>query len=173
MKKKEFFSNLNLMVRSLGLSTLFIFFIFLLDFFIKSLVINSMDLFQVIYINEYFDFVRIHNTGAAFSFLSTASGWQRWFFIIIGLVAITWFYTLLIAAIKEKSKILNVAMVLILGGAVGNTFDRLYYGYVIDYLSFHINDWYYPAFNLADTCLSIGAFFFLISLGIDYFRKNY
>jgi len=126
-------------------------------------VIYSVSIFQVINVTSYFDLVRLHNEGAAFSFLSNASGWQRWFFIIVGSVAIVWFLIWLKDAIKQGNYLLAIALTMIIGGALGNTCDRIIYGYVVDYLSFYYQDWRYPAFNVADTFITLGAMFFILN----------
>lgn len=103
----------------------------------------------------FFDFVLLHNPGAAFSFLAGADGWQRWFFSAIALIA-----TFLIVYWLQRQpdkKLFCLALSLILGGALGNVIDRLLHGYVIDFLLFHWQEWYFPAFNLADIAITIGA----------------
>lgn len=103
----------------------------------------------------FFDFVLLHNPGAAFSFLAGADGWQRWFFSAIALIA-----TLLIIYWLQRqpdNKLFCSALSLILGGTLGNVIDRLAHGYVIDFLLFHWQEWYFPAFNLADIAITIGA----------------
>lgn len=102
-----------------------------------------------------FNLMLTHNQGAAFSFLHDAGGWQRWFFsglaAVVGVVLVVW-----IARVRGQ-KLLSVALALILGGAVGNLIDRVRFGHVVDFLSFHWNQHYFPAFNLADTWITIGA----------------
>jgi len=102
-----------------------------------------------------FNFTLLHNTGAAFSFLATESGWQRWFFVIlasvVSLALIKWLSSLK----KEPWVALSVA--LILGGAIGNLYDRITLGYVVDFLHFYWGNYHFPAFNIADTAISIGA----------------
>lgn len=103
----------------------------------------------------FFDFVLLYNRGAAFSFLAGADGWQRWFFTLLGVVAVP----LLIWLIRRhrEQRLFCTALALILGGAVGNVIDRVVYGHVVDFLLFHWNDWYFPAFNIADTAITVGA----------------
>ncbi len=102
-----------------------------------------------------FDFTLLYNRGAAFSFLAGQPGWQRWFFTGVGLIAAVVIVYLL--ARHRHQRLFCVALTLILGGALGNVIDRLLYGHVIDFLLFHWNDWYFPAFNLADTAITFGA----------------
>lgn len=103
-----------------------------------------------------FKLTLLHNTGAAFSFLDDASGWQRWLFTIIALgissVLVAWLYRL-----RDGEHWLALALVLILGGAVGNLVDRISLGYVVDFIVVHYREHYFPAFNLADSCVTVGA----------------
>jgi len=115
---------------------------------------------QRIAILPFFDFTLLYNPGAAFSFLAQADGWQRWFFTILGLVA-----SVLIVWMMHKNrsnKRLMLALTLILGGALGNVIDRIAYGHVVDFLLFYWKDWYYPAFNIADTCITLGAILLIL-----------
>ncbi len=106
-------------------------------------------------ITSFFNLVRVHNSGAAFSFLASASGWQRWFFTAIGVIAavvITW-----LLRSHANQRLFAFALSFILGGALGNVIDRLIHGHVIDFLQFHYGGWYFPAFNIADSAITIGA----------------
>tara|TARA_B100001250_G_scaffold414598_1_gene454336 strand:- start:12917 stop:13456 length:540 start_codon:yes stop_codon:yes gene_type:complete len=145
-----------------------LFLVILLDQFTKKIVVVNLSEFQVITITYFFDFVRLHNKGAAFSFLSNASGWQHWFFLIIGItVSIGIAYW--IAKLPSKGKgILIAGLFLVLGGAIGNIIDRLIYGHVVDFLSFHYRGWYFPAFNVADSSITVGAILILL----DSFLEN-
>ena len=104
---------------------------------------------------------KAYNYGAAFSFLSDASGWQRWFFIILALVVIG----ILLAWLRRLPATdmgARVALVLILGGAAGNVIDRLVYGYVIDFIDVFYGSWHWPTFNIADSAISVGAFLLIL-----------
>jgi signal peptidase II len=103
-----------------------------------------------------FDLVLAHNTGAAFSFLSDAGGMQRWLFSLIAVAASGWIVWLLRK--HSAQPLFALALSLILGGALGNLVDRISYGYVVDFLSFHWAGYYFPAFNLADSAITCGAF---------------
>ncbi|MCR4298991.1 MAG: signal peptidase II [Gallionella sp.] len=103
-----------------------------------------------------FNLVLTHNTGAAFSFLSDAGGMQRWLFSIIAVVASVWIVWLLRR--HGAQTLFALALSLILGGALGNLIDRIAYGYVVDFLHFHWNEHYFPAFNIADSAITCGAF---------------
>jgi signal peptidase II len=107
------------------------------------------------HITSFFNIVRVHNTGAAFSFLASAGGWQRWFFTSIGVLAAVWIVWLLRAHAGQK--LFALALACILAGAVGNVIDRILYGYVVDFLDFHWRDWHFPAFNVADSAITLGA----------------
>ena len=105
-------------------------------------------------ITSYFDLVRYHNEGAAFSFLADAGGWQKWFFTAIAAIASIFIVYLLKKHHTEK--LFSLGLALVLGGALGNLYDRVTLGYVVDFLSFHVNDLYWPAFNVADSAISVG-----------------
>ena len=130
-------------------------FISLSDQLTKILVIKNIANDQFISINSYFYLVHFKNPGAAFSFLSDAGGWQRYFLSIVAAIA-----SVYIAFMIKKHRddfCIGLALSLILGGALGNLYDRISLGYVTDFLYFHYNDYYWPAFNVADTAISIGA----------------
>ncbi len=127
----------------------------LADQFTKVLIVGRYGLGEGFAVTEFFNIVRVHNTGAAFSFLASAGGWQRWFFTGLGLVSagvIVWM-------LKKHpgQKLFGLALACILGGAVGNVIDRVLYGYVVDFLDFHHAGIHFPAFNLADSAITLGA----------------
>lgn len=133
-----------------------------LDQFVKQLILKNYQLGDATYVSSFFNLVRAHNTGAAFSFLAGAGGWQRWFFVALALAASGFIVWLLRAHAGQKLFAFSLSM--ILGGAVGNVLDRLLHGYVVDFLDFH---WsflapmfyrgHFPAFNLADAAITAGA----------------
>ena len=128
----------------------------ILDQFTKTLILGYYKLGDATYITSFFNIVRVHNTGAAFSFLAAASGWQRWFFTAIGVAAALFILWMLRSHAGQR--LFSFALACILGGAVGNVVDRLMHGYVVDFLQVHWdNRWYFPAFNLADAAITIGA----------------
>jgi signal peptidase II len=127
----------------------------LLDQLTKVLILGAFEHGHTTAVTSYFNLVRVHNSGAAFSFLAGASGWQRWFFTAIG-VAATVFIVYLLRA-HPGQKLFCFALACILGGAVGNVIDRLLHGYVVDFLDFHWGGWHFPAFNLADSAITLGA----------------
>ncbi len=99
--------------------------------------------------------MRAHNTGAAFSFLAAASGWQRWFFTAIGVAAAVFIVWMLRS--HAGKKLFSFALACVLGGAIGNVVDRLLHGYVVDFVQVHWHGWYFPAFNVADSAITVGA----------------
>lgn len=126
-----------------------------LDQITKTLILGSFQYGDSRHVTSFFNVVRVHNTGAAFSFLAGASGWQRWFFVGLGVVASA--FILWMLRTQGHQKLFATALSLILGGAVGNVVDRLMHGYVVDFLDFHWSGWHFPAFNLADSAITLGA----------------
>ena len=129
--------------------------VILLDQFTKTLVLGFFDLGDSRTVTSFFNLVRVHNTGAAFSFLAGASGWQRWFFIGLGIVAAGFIVWMLRS--HGGQRLFAWALALILGGALGNVIDRLLHGYVVDFIQVHYAGWYFPSFNVADSAISVGA----------------
>lgn len=145
------------MLKWLGLSLLII----LLDQYSKTVISHTMLLYQSIAIFPHFSLTYVQNTGAAFSFLSEAGGWQRWFFAIlttaISIWLVVWIYRL-----KHNQTLLAIALSLLLGGAIGNLIDRLIFGYVIDFIDIYYKNWHWPVFNVADMSISLGVFLILL-----------
>ena len=131
------------------------FIVLIVDQFTKVLILGYYQLGDSTVVTGFFNVVRVHNTGAAFSFLAGAGGWQRWFFTGIGVAAAAVILWLLKSHAGQK--LFAFAMACILGGAVGNVIDRLLYGYVVDFLNFHWRGWHFPAFNVADSAITLGA----------------
>jgi signal peptidase II len=129
--------------------------ILIADQFTKILILGYYKLGDATYVTSFFDVVRAHNTGAAFSFLAGASGWQRWFFTAIGVAAAVFIVWMLRSHAGQK--LFSFALACILGGAVGNVIDRLIHGYVVDFIQVHWGRHYFPAFNVADSAITIGA----------------
>lgn len=121
----------------------------------KTLILENYRLGDSTFITSFFNIVRAHNTGAAFSFLANAGGWQRWLFTGIGAVATIFIVWQLRAHPGQKLFCFSLAS--ILGGAIGNVVDRLMHGYVVDFLDFHVSGWHFPAFNVADSAITLGA----------------
>ena len=129
--------------------------IILLDQFTKTLIIGNFQLGDSRTVTSFFNVVRVHNAGAAFSFLAGASGWQRWFFVGLGTLA-TGFIVWMLRN-HGGQRMFSWALSLILGGAIGNVIDRLLHGHVIDFIQLHAAGWYFPSFNIADSAITVGA----------------
>ena len=129
--------------------------IIIADQFTKTLILGYYKLGDSTPVTGFFNIVRVHNTGAAFSFLANAGGWQRWFFTGIGAVATIFIVWMLRS--HHAQKLFAFALACILGGAIGNVADRLMHGYVVDFLDFYVKGWHWPAFNIADSAIFIGA----------------
>ena len=130
-------------------------FTLLVDQLTKIAIVGSFQLGESLPFTSYFNLVRVHNPGAAFSFLADAGGWQRWFFTGLGCVAaLVMFYLIRMHA---GQNLFCLSLSLLLGGAVGNVIDRVLYSHVIDFLDFHYAGWHFPAFNVADSAISLGA----------------
>jgi signal peptidase II len=141
--------------------------ILILDQYTKGLVVEHIEMYQAIQVLPFFNLTHLYNYGAAFSFLHDAGGWQRWFFTIIAILVsalVLWW----LKQISKQQIILPVAFCFIVGGALGNALDRLLHGYVIDFLVLYYQDWYWPAFNVADSAICLGA----ILLIVDMFKNK-
>ena len=136
-----------------------------LDQLTKHVVVSHMSLGQLMEVFPFFGWTLAYNYGAAFSFLHDAGGWQRWFFAGIALavsVGVVWWLTRLP---ERGARFLACALALVLGGAIGNLYDRMTLGYVVDFILVHYQGWNFPAFNVADSAITVGA----IMLVIDAF----
>lgn len=125
-----------------------------LDLFTKYWVQQSFAYGEHLMVTSFFDLVRYHNTGAAFSFLANAGGWQKWFFTAISVLASVYITYLLRQ--HHQQKLFAFGLALVLGGAIGNLYDRVTLGYVVDFLLFHYQAWAWPAFNVADSAICVG-----------------
>jgi signal peptidase II len=135
--------------------------VFLLDQVSKGVISSHMILGESINVLPMFNVTLAHNYGAAFSFLHDAGGWQRWFFAGIALVVsvgIVWW----LQSLKANAGFLAAALVLVLGGAIGNLHDRIFLGYVVDFIHVHYGAWNFPAFNIADSGITVGTIMLLI-----------
>ena len=151
MAKTTFTKSSSALLPWLGLALL----ILIADQFTKVLILGYYKLGDATYVTGFFNVVRVHNAGAAFSFLANAGGWQRWLFTGIGIAAALFILWMLKAHAGQK--LFSFALACILGGAIGNVIDRTLYGYVVDFLDFHYAGWHFPAFNVADSTISMGA----------------
>jgi len=153
--------NIRSLYRWLGISAIVI----VLDLYTKQLVLKAFAYGEHVTVTSFFDLVRYHNEGAAFSFLAAAGGWQRVLFSGIALIA----SVIIIHLLRKHAtqKLFCFALALVLGGALGNLYDRVTLGYVVDFLFFHYQQYYWPAFNVADSAISVG----VVLLLIDSFKK--
>ncbi len=143
--------------------------VLILDQATKLYFENSLSLYQqIVVIPDLFSWTLAYNTGAAFSFLADSSGWQRWLFALIA-VAVSATLVVWLKRLKPEETLLAVALSLVLGGALGNLYDRIVLGHVIDFILVHWqNRWYFPAFNIADSAISVGA----VLLALDMFKSK-
>jgi len=137
-----------------------------LDQLSKQAIETSLRLYQTVRVLPILDITRIYNRGAAFSFLNQASGWQRWLFVglalLVSAVLLLW-----LRRIERRARLLASGVALILGGAIGNLVDRLRLGHVIDFVSVHWGPHYFPAFNMADSGITIGAALLLLDAWLE------
>jgi signal peptidase II len=145
--------------------------VIVLDQWTKWLVESLLPFSASVYVAPVFDLVHVRNTGAAFSFLAGASGWQREFFIAIGVIASIWIVWMISRA-QAGQRAFCLALSLILGGAIGNVIDRVRLGAVVDFLHFHWGPYYFPAFNIADTAISCGAALLIIDAFLQGRRES-
>lgn len=143
--------------------------VFVLDQATKWFFESELNLYQqIVVIPDYFSWTLAYNTGAAFSFLADSSGWQRWLFALIALV-VSGVLVVWLKRLKPEETWLAIALALVLGGALGNLYDRVVLGHVVDFILVHWqNRWYFPAFNLADSAITIGA----VMLALDMFKAK-
>jgi signal peptidase II len=139
--------------------------VIVLDQFAKTLILGTLQLGDSRTVTPFFNVVRVHNSGAAFSFLAGAAGWQRWFFVALGIAAAGFIVWMLRS--HPTQKVFCLAVTMIMGGALGNVTDRVLHGYVIDFIQVHWRDSYFPSFNLADSAITLGA----VLLVIDELRR--
>lgn len=133
-----------------------------LDQVTKALASHYLSLYQPVPVLPFFNLTLMHNTGAAFSMLSEAGGWQRWFFTILALV-VSVAIVIWLKRLPSNQRWQAAALALILGGALGNVIDRVRLGYVVDFIQVYYDRWYWPAFNIADSAITVGAVIFLIT----------
>ena len=144
-------------------------FVFLLDILSKNFIQNKIIYGEQVDITSFLSLVHFQNTGAAFSFLSDQGGWQRYFLIAISLLAVLYIPWLINQ--YKKNILIVIGLLLILGGAIGNLYDRISYGYVIDFIYLHIAEFYWPAFNVADSAISLGVLLFLYGSFKNYKKR--
>lgn len=137
----------------------------------KLMVIDNLTYLQRIPILSVLDLVHLHNTGAAFSFLAGASGWQNWMFAGVAIVVSGVIFWWLVKLPEGGRRVLSLGLALVLGGAIGNLIDRILYGYVVDFILFYYHEWSYPAFNIADSAITCGVALILFD-GVVLERKR-
>lgn len=134
-----------------------------LDQLTKHQAINHLEIYVPHYINAIINLTLARNTGAAFSFLDSASGWQTSFFLCLNII-ISLFLFIWLLKLPSQQKIKAAGLSLILGGAIGNIIDRIQLGYVVDFLDFHYKNWHWPIFNIADSAVCVGVFLLILSI---------
>ncbi|MGL4667012.1 MAG: signal peptidase II [Saezia sp.] len=140
------------------------------DQWLKMLVVDQFLHGQSVSLTSFFNLVRAHNTGAAFSFLADAGGWQHWFFV--GVASVVVVSILVMLWYNSTQKMISFAMACILAGAIGNVIDRVRLGYVVDFLDFHWGSMHFPAFNLADIAICVGAGVLILNELIQLAKKR-
>lgn len=135
--------------------------VLVLDQWTKNIASSSLELYVPNKITDFFNLTLMHNKGVAFSLLADQSGWQRYFLSVLALVIIVWLLYWLFKN-RHTQKLQNVSLVLVIGGALGNVYDRIMLGYVVDFIELHYKGYYWPAFNLADSAICLGAVLLII-----------
>jgi signal peptidase II len=138
----------------------------------KAAIERRLELFDFVSVLPVLNITRLHNTGAAFSFLASASGWQRWFFIALSLTVGAALLVWIIRSPRKGQSVLVAGLSLILGGALGNVIDRIRLGYVIDFIHVHWQQAYFPAFNVADSAITLGAACLLLDALVESRRRR-
>jgi len=132
-----------------------------LDLWTKAIASESLVLYRPVELTSWLNLTLAHNYGAAFSFLSDAGGWQRWFFTVLAVV-VTGVLIVWLLRLKPAEKLIAAGLALIIGGAIGNLSDRIRHGYVVDFIDVYYRDWHWPAFNLADSAITCGVILLLL-----------
>lgn len=135
--------------------------VIVLDQVSKQWIVAIFDEYEVLTVWPVFNLTLVYNTGAAFSFLSDAGGWQRWFFVAIGVVVST-AMAVWLRQLQAHERLTAYGLALVIGGAVGNLIDRILLGRVVDFLQWHWEGWYWPSFNLADSAITVGVVLLLL-----------
>lgn len=145
--------------------------VILLDWHTKALATDALEMYRPVEVTSWLNMTLAHNYGAAFSFLSDAGGWQRWFFIVlasgISLMLLVWLLRL-----PRQEWLTALGLSMILGGAIGNLIDRIQLGYVVDFIDVYYQQWHYPAFNVADSAITSGVVLLLLDMLFQSRRKR-
>lgn len=144
------------------LYVLIVILIIIFDQWTKSLIIKNVMLYEVLPVNSFINITHQENAGAAFSILSNAGGWQRWFLSVLAICISVYIVFWLFRLRNQDQIILSIGLSLVLGGAIGNVIDRIQFGYVIDYIQVLIMGWPFPSFNIADASITVGAVILII-----------
>ena len=144
------------------LYVLIVILIIIFDQWTKSLIIKNVMLYEVLPVNSFINITHQENAGAAFSILSNAGGWQRWFLSVLAICISVYIVFWLFRLRNQDQIILSIGLSLVLGGAIGNVIDRIQLGYVIDYIQVFIMGWPFPSFNIADASITVGAVILII-----------
>ncbi|SUZ80466.1 uncharacterized protein METZ01_LOCUS33320 [marine metagenome] len=144
------------------LYVLIVILIIIFDQWAKSLIIKNVMLYEVLPVNSFINITHQENAGAAFSILSNAGGWQRWFLSVLAICISVYIVFWLFRLRNQDQIILSIGLSLVLGGAIGNVIDRIQLGYVIDYIQVFIMGWPFPSFNIADASITVGAVILII-----------
>lgn len=142
--------------------------VFIIDQLTKYWATQSLTLYVPEKVTGFFNWILLHNKGIAFSLLADQPGWQRWFILVMASVIVVWLLLWLFNS-PRKLKLHNISLALVIGGALGNIYDRAVLGYVVDFIQLHYNDYYWPAFNIADSAITVGAVLLIID---TLFRKQ-
>lgn len=139
----------------------------ILDQATKYMALAYLQFGHPVAVIPFLNFRLAFNPGAAFSFLSDAGGWQRWFFVVLTL-GVTVFLLTWLLRLRPPARLLGLALSLIIGGAVGNLVDRLRFGYVVDFIDFYVDNWHWPTFNVADSAITVGVAFMLLDSVLEW-----
>lgn len=138
----------------------------------KAMILARFELHESVTVLPVLDILRAHNPGAAFSFLAGAGGWQRWFFTLLA-IGVSVAILLWLRQLPARRPVLPpLGLALVLGGAIGNVVDRMQHGYVVDFIGVHWKDAWFPAFNVADACITVGAGMLLLDMLIEWRRER-
>jgi signal peptidase II len=146
--------------------------VIVLDQISKHAIVRNLTEFDEIVLLPVLSIVRLHNEGAAFSILSDASGWQRWFFTLLGIAVSIGIFVWLRRLPARGQHVLAAGLAFVLGGALGNVIDRVMWGHVIDFIRVHYGGWSFPAFNVADSAITVGAALIILDNVLEWRREK-
>ena len=168
MERRDFMPDSKVPLKDSGLRFLWIALIVIaVDQITKYAVVGAMELYESMQYTPFFNLTYVRNYGAAFSFLGDAGGWQRWFFTAIA-IGVSGYLLYWLRSIGRQQQLQPIAICLVLGGAIGNVYDRIMFGYVIDFLDVYVGNYHWPAFNVADSAIFLGACFLIF----DWYKNG-